>query len=110
MSYKKYLITASVLLLLFAGCSSLKKTTESEVTLLPYIEDEKVGFVDTSMATQIAPQFKFIPDFNWPYHFSQDLAAINIMGKVGYVNRKGDLVIKPRFDRGHNFSGGLAPG
>ena len=40
--------------------------------------------------------------------FSEGFAAASINGKIGYVNRKGTLVIPNKFDLGNNFKNGKA--
>ncbi|RXT04536.1 WG repeat-containing protein [Ammoniphilus sp. CFH 90114] len=47
---------------------------------------------------------------NQVYGFSEGMAAFMdyTVEKWGYVNRKGDIVVPPQYDRVHNFSHGLA--
>jgi hypothetical protein len=33
---------------------------------------------------------------------------VHVKGKWGYVNRNGEMIIKPRFDWGDGFSNGVA--
>ncbi|MBM4091380.1 MAG: WG repeat-containing protein, partial [Planctomycetes bacterium] len=40
--------------------------------------------------------------------FSDGFAAVWVQSKWGYVDQKGDIVIKPQFDRAGDFSNGAA--
>lgn len=40
--------------------------------------------------------------------FSEDMAAVLVNGKYGYINNKGQIVIQPKFDEALGFSNGLA--
>jgi WG repeat protein len=40
--------------------------------------------------------------------FSEGVVAFKIHGKWGYLNKQGQIVIKPQFDSAHDFSEGLA--
>jgi hypothetical protein len=40
--------------------------------------------------------------------FSEGLAAVQLDGKWGYINKQGQFVIQPKFDRAGDFSEGLA--
>ena len=68
----------------------------------------KWGFMDTSGAMVIAPQFNFIRDF------SEGLAAVGFPQEDdsalwGFIDKTGALVIEPRFAGVDPFSEGLAP-
>ncbi|MDZ7680770.1 MAG: WG repeat-containing protein [Fodinibius sp.] len=76
--------------------------------LYPFIEDNKVGFLNTSMDTQIPAKFQFLNSPLWPYQFSEGLAAVNFFGRIGYINRKGKVVIEPTFDYASSFHNGTA--
>ncbi len=41
--------------------------------------------------------------------FSEGLGPVQVNGKWGYINKEGNVVIKPAFDKAGCFSGGLAP-
>ncbi len=62
------------------------------------------GYIDTSGAMVIEPQFA------WAGAFSEGLApvATQVGGKWGYIDTKGDWVIEPQFDAVFPFSEGLA--
>jgi len=42
-------------------------------------------------------------------NFSEGLARVFLEGRYGYINKKGKMVIKPKFDWALNFTDGLAP-
>ncbi len=52
--------------------------------------------------------FLMPPEFEDARMFSEDLAAVKKGGKWGYVNKAGEMVVEPRFDRAWSFSGGKA--
>ena len=43
-----------------------------------------------------------------PRHFKEGLAPVKIEGKFGYIDRRGTMVIRPRYDSASPFSEGLA--
>src|SRR3954454_25251314 len=45
----------------------------------------------------------------WGRGFSDGLAKITVNGKAGFIDLKGDVVIKPRFKDAEQFTAGLAP-
>jgi sensor histidine kinase regulating citrate/malate metabolism len=40
--------------------------------------------------------------------FKEGLAAVNSAGEWGYIDKAGQLVIKPEFNSAYEFSGGIA--
>ena len=40
--------------------------------------------------------------------FEEGLATVEIRGKKDYLDRSGEIVIKPQFDEARHFSNGLA--
>ena len=46
--------------------------------------------------------------FDEAWDFSEGLAAVKIGGKVGFINKAGEIVINPQFDNAGSFSEGLA--
>ena len=48
------------------------------------------------------------PQFDKADDFSEGFAAVEIDGKVGYINRSGKIIIKPRFVDARKFREGLA--
>ena len=52
---------------------------------------EKLGLIDTDGHTIVRPKFEDI------YHFENGLAKVELKnGKVGYINHKGEYVIRPK--------------
>lgn len=94
--------------------------------IIPPIEDENIGILDASDG--LAQMYKTLPDnnnlirfydkkgalilsvqnFDYVGRFTEGLAAINIGDKWGFINHKGEIVIKPQFDQVHEFSEGFA--
>lgn len=62
----------------------------------------KVGYIDSNGSVRIAPEF----DDGLP--FSEDLAAVSIKGKWGYVNKLGEMAIAPVLKSGSYFDEGRA--
>jgi hypothetical protein len=81
--------------------------------------DGKIGYINKSGQFVIEPKFSsenalsagllsalgVLPS---PKSFSEGLAAVNVDGKWGYIDKTGQIVIEPKFDRPGVFSGGLA--
>jgi hypothetical protein len=79
----------------------------------------KWGFINKENQIIINPQFddNFYPNDNDPcrsvsiyycFHFTNSLAAVPLNSKWGYIDKKGDFVIKPKFNYAQNFKGELA--
>jgi WG containing repeat len=53
----------------------------------------------------------FYPDelMGWQIGFSEGLAKITVGGKSGFIDRSGNIVIKPQFSRAGRFAEGMAP-
>lgn len=49
------------------------------------------------------------PQFDAARSFHEGLAAVEIGGKWGYINRYGTYVINPQFDRAGSFTDDMAP-
>ena len=61
------------------------------------------GFVDEDFREVIPLQFTYA------YNFSEGLAAVKTTdGKWGYLNKKGEFVIEPKYLRAENFRDGMA--
>ncbi len=75
-----------------AGLSASEPTRTSETFPIPI---QKV-------------QFAIQPKYDWADGFSDGLARIRIDGKVGFIDKNGDIVIQPKFDDTKTFSDGLA--
>ena len=61
-----------------------------------------IGYIDTSGRTAISPSYPLGASF------SQGRAAFSPADKWGYINRRGDVVIEPRWDGVLPFRDGLA--
>jgi hypothetical protein len=70
--------------------------------LYPITVNGKVGFMDRSGKTVIAPQF------DGTLGFSEGLASVEIGTKWGYINTKGVVAITPQFDEAFEFRFGRA--
>jgi hypothetical protein len=64
--------------------------------------DGKIGFMDRSGKTVIAPQFSST------IGFSEGLAGVQVGTKSGFINTKGMIVITPQFDSASSFRYGRA--
>src|SRR5699024_8095388 len=111
--------SAIITLCLFVySCSTIESAFEpsgsagasrAPSTLLPYVQNNKVGFLDEELQSWIAPTYGFNPnDPDWPYSFTEGLAAVTINGQTVYINRAGDIAIQSNFQEGYRFSEGLA--
>lgn len=66
-------------------------------------EDGLYGFIDTEGKLAIAPQY------SWVECFSEGLCCVyDEADRAGYINRRGEWVIPPRYDSGADFSLGTA--
>lgn len=108
-----------------------------EEGLCPFSVNGKIGFIDEFGYVQIEPQFDEAMPFSFgitcvrkgekwgyigktgetliPFIFddatgfdANNLAIVEINGKQGYIDRKGNFVIEPRFDSAYFFDGPLA--
>lgn len=63
------------------------------------------AYIDQAGAVVIAPRREFFQVGN----FSEGLAVAGCCGtKLGYINRAGQFVVKPQFEKAYEFSDGLA--
>ena len=75
--------------------------------LAPVLSFYRIGFIDKTGKTVIAPEFRETRGF------SEGLAAVKIIGSEGdyawgYIDRSGKLTIEPQFKDAKPFRGGLA--
>jgi hypothetical protein len=86
-----------VLLLCIVACTD-KETTP----LFRIVENEKIGFIDSTGRVVIRPQFHAAGEF------SEGLSNARFSGKYGFIDETGKFVIKPQFEFAESFSNGLA--
>src|SRR5699024_4899829 len=98
--------------LLWTSCKVLESPemgdSSDEGPLYPYVENQKVGFMDENLVQRIPPQFQIRKNGSWPYSFSEGLAVVYNSGRAGYIDREGTLAIRPRFEEAKSFREGLA--
>jgi len=79
----------------FESCSRFQEG------LAPILED-KAGFIDNTGRFVIGKQYQGV------WLFSEGRAPIKLNYHWGYINKMGEITIKPIFDNAHEFSRGLA--
>jgi hypothetical protein len=90
------------------------KPTYDEITaysegLAKVVQNEKYGYIDTSGVLQIPIKYENVFDpFVNMHDFHNNLATIKIGDKWGFINRKGDLAIKPVYTYVRDFNQGVA--
>ncbi|MGB9694130.1 MAG: WG repeat-containing protein, partial [Fervidobacterium sp.] len=90
---KKILIVLLLLTVLFTSCNISKNTTQSELpALIPYRVGKKWGFCDKDKKIIVEPVYREA------HLFSEGLALVNLDGKFGYINDKGEMVIEPSYN------------
>jgi hypothetical protein len=72
--------------------------------LFPAKKDGKSGYINSS--GEVVLDFEF--DFFGSREFTEGLASVLVNNKAGYIDIKGNFVIKPQFDMAMPFSEGLA--
>ncbi len=65
----KGIIVAGIVILL-TSCKASEPAESAEDYLYPYLENQEVGFLDSTLEKEIDPQFKFVNNRIWPYTFS----------------------------------------
>ena len=78
--------------------------TDLQETLFPAKKDGKSGYINSE--GQIIIDFEF--DFFGSREFTEGLASVLVNDKAGYIDTKGNFVIKPQFELAMPFSDGLA--
>lgn len=94
----KYL---NVLLLILTYCIGFTQK-ENEKHLFKIVDDNKVGFIDSSGTIIIEPIYFAAGEFN------EGFAYARVNGRYGYIDKSGEYVIEPQFDYANSFKGGLA--
>ncbi|MFA6599194.1 MAG: WG repeat-containing protein [Ignavibacteriaceae bacterium] len=79
--------------------------------LAPILNDNKWGFIDTEGNIVIQPVFRaYVSGFGENPYFSEGLTPVidAETEKVGYINKKGEMVIPYQYYSGDNFHEGVA--
>ena len=67
------------------------------------------GYIDTEGNEVIPCIYKGTEYGNYAFPFSEGMAVIiDKDGKYGYINKKGEMIVKPQFEEAGNFSEGVA--
>ncbi len=82
-----------------------ERVKETQSALFEINVDDKTGFIDRTGVIVIPPQFMAS---GYGTHFSEGLAPVYIKGQWCYINQKGSIVTRTKFDRVGPFSEGLA--
>ncbi len=90
-----------LLLFVFAFCYGCKHAV-AEGPLFQIVENDRIGFIDTTGKVVILPVFRVAGEF------AEGLAEVRKDGTYGYIDHTGDFVIPPQFNYALPFSGGVA--
>ncbi|MGV8136017.1 MAG: WG repeat-containing protein [Mangrovibacterium sp.] len=66
------------------------------------VKEQKIGFINTKGELIIPYQYRYFPDKNWEVDFQfRDgfCTVVDSLGKRGLINRKGEWVLSPEYDR-----------
>lgn len=66
------------------------------------------GYIDRNGSVAIARRYKADRFPNAVRRFSEDLAAVEVDGKWGYIDKQGRMAVPPQFETAEAFSEGLA--
>jgi hypothetical protein len=66
-------------------------------------ETGRSGYINHEGAWVIAPSF-----FEEAHDFRDGRALVQVNGFYGYIDPKGEFVVRPRYTKGSSFSEGLA--
>ncbi|MDR3246009.1 MAG: WG repeat-containing protein [Prevotellaceae bacterium] len=66
--------------------------------LIPYMENEKWGFIDSTRKVIIQPKYDFVR------LFEKGIARVKLNGKWGLINEKGDILTDFKYDRIYLFN------
>ncbi|HEY1053972.1 MAG TPA: WG repeat-containing protein, partial [Emticicia sp.] len=92
----------NLILLLIVGVCCCTRPRVIDVALFRIIENNKVGFIDSTGKVIIKPQFLNADNF------SEGLAAARINGTYGYIDETGAFAIEAKYDYATPFQEGLA--
>ena len=107
------------------GYAVFAEKAKPEPTKIPYVDKnrilrfvspEKWGFIDTSGAVVISPQFEYVRDFSEglaavlfdPARSSQNCTDCEPNPVWGFIDKTGKTVIQPHYHAASSFSEGLA--
>ena len=62
------------------------------------LKNKKWGFIDNQCNILVNPKYDYANDF------SKDIAKVQLNGKTGYINTKGEQITNVLFDSGYNFN------
>ena len=82
----KFLLSFVMVLLL-----STTQLSYGKKSLFIYSEDNRYGYIDNKGEVSIAAQFDDAGQF------SENLAWVKIGGQIGFINKKGKIVVNPQF-------------
>lgn len=82
--------------------SPLHYATGEAGELIPFMKNDRAGYLNAKGEVVIQPQF------HAAYAFSEGLARVNKDGLCGFIDKSGEWVIRPRFQYANDFSDGLA--
>ncbi len=108
--FKKVLITTSLTVLFFAGCSTKEEVAivnekgkygvlanSNEVIIKP-VYDELSTF-DDRKNKNIKTDHLHVLNLHWLHnHYGDDYAIAEYKGKYGVVNKKNEMLVKPIYD------------
>lgn len=87
----------------YPGADRLNRDLQlAEKFLMPYEENGKWGYLDTTGKTILAPQFDYAE------FFSDGLALVEQGGKIGYISKSGKWAVNAEFEEGTGFAGNYA--
>jgi hypothetical protein len=82
--------------------SPLHYATGEAGELIPFMKNDRAGYLNAKGEVVIQPQF------HAAFAFSEGLARVSKDGLCGFINKSGEWVIPPRFEYGNEFSEELA--
>lgn len=69
-------------------------------------KDNKYHYIDVQ--NKVICSFQHDGGWNGRVYFSYDLSVFKLKGKYGYINKKGEIVIEPIYQKANNFKEGIA--
>ena len=65
---------------------------------VPYVENEKWGFIDSTKNIIIEPEYEYVR------LFERDVARVKQNGKWGLINKKGEKITETKYDKIYSFN------